>query len=734
MSSTPSQKISVRRRFSISIRSKILLVSLTLLVIPWMGYQYIKEMEAHLRKGQEDSLLDRARIVASFMNEQPDLFKVQEDVTPTVKRGRHLFVRPLPSPIQLDGYIEDWGPYASRMQYYGLNHLIYSRNQYKPESFSFRHQVGSHKGYLYVVFQVVDDNIVYRQPNSLRLDRSDHIQIALQGTNGKFYRYLLTTQSPGWINGYLMPSGTTNPVPIKTEVRIKGEWQETKLGYNVEIRIPISMIGDKIGFAILDVDDKITRKVEAIISTAGTRKIEEMGTIVVPSPEIEKILKRLESKSSRIWVVDWNSRVIALAGSLTNQEKQVDPDETIADEQVGEQSILSGLSRLFYQLILKQPAKEFVDDLSTASSLEGPEMESAVQGTPATRWRQTPDQRVNILTAAYPIKSGDRTVGAVVLEETSNSILILQNRAMEILINLSVLAFLFAVIILLTFATRMSMRISRLRDDADNAIGSDGRVKGAMTDSQAGDELGDLTRSFSDMLVRLSQYNRYLETMASKLSHELRTPISVVRSSLDNLDLENLDEDSRKITGRAREGVERLSNIITRMSEATRLEQTLQQEERVDFDIEKVIEGCVEGYRLVHPDQVFEFVVDKKGHELVINGEPDLIAQMLDKLVSNAIDFSEQGAPIVVKLLRKNKVVKLVVLNQGPVLPEEMQSSLFDSMVSVREKRGGGEPHLGLGLYIVRMITEFHRGSVTASNRDDNVKGVMFNILIPLLP
>ena len=406
------------------------------------------------------------------------------------------------------------------------------------------------------------------------------------------------------------------------------------------------------------------------------------------------------------------------------------PDEL--KEQAREQSILSGLSRLFYQLILKQPAKEFVDDLSTASSLEGPEMESAVKGTPATRWRQTPDQRVNILTAAYPIKSGDRTVGAIVLEETSNSILILQNRAMEILINLSILAFLFAVIILLTFATRMSMRISRLRDDADNAIGSDGRVKGAMTDSQAGDELGDLSRSFSDMLVRLSQYNRYLETMASKLSHELRTPISVVRSSLDNLDLENLDEDSKKITGRAREGVERLSNIITRMSEATRLEQTLQQEERVDFDIEKVVEGCVEGYRLVHPGQIFEFIVDKQGQELLINGEPDLIAQMLDKLVSNALDFSEQGTPIIIRLLRKNKVVKLVVLNQGTVLPEEMQGSLFDSMVSVREERGA-EPHLGLGLYIVRMITEFHHGSVTASNRDDNVKGVMFNVLIPLL-
>lgn len=723
--------ISLRQRLAISIRSKILLVSLTLLVIPGIGYQYIKEMEAHLRTGQEESLLDRARIIASILNEQPELFKADEDVAPTVKKGRNLFVRPLASPIQLDGYIEDWIPYKTRMQFYGLDHLIFSSGQYNPESISFRHQVGSHKGYLYALFQVIDDHVVYRQPNSLRLDRSDHLQIAMQGTNGKFNRYLLTTQSPGWVNGYLMPADPKNPVPVKTEVRIKGEWQETENGYNLEMRIPISMIGDKIGFAILDVDNRQTRKISAIISTAGTRKVEEMGTIVVPSPEIEKILKRVESRSSRIWVVDRNSRVLAISGSLVKKNKDINLLEKKQSDNAQEQSVFSGLVRLFYQMILKQPTTEFVDDLSTASSLEGPEMESAVNGNPAIRWRQTPDQRVNILNAAYPIKSDNKVVGAVVLEQTSNSILLLQNRAMEILINQSFLAFLFAVVILLTFATRLSMRISRLRDDADNAIGSDGKVKGSVVNSKAGDELGDLSRSISGMLDRLSQYNRYLETMASKLSHELRTPISVVRSSLDNLDLENLDDDSKKITSRAREGVERLSNIITRMSEATRLEQTLQQEERVDFDIETVVEGCVEGYKLANPDQQFEFIIENRDQPLLINGAPDLIAQMLDKLISNAMDFSLQDTPIVVELARKNKVVKLSVLNQGATLPEQMQGNLFDSMVSMRESRGE-EPHLGLGLYIVRMITEFHHGNVTANNRDD-VDGVVFNVLVPLV-
>jgi K+-sensing histidine kinase KdpD len=93
------------------------------------------------------------------------------------------------------------------------------------------------------------------------------------------------------------------------------------------------------------------------------------------------------------------------------------------------------------------------------------------------------------------------------------------------------------------------------------------------------------------------------------------------------------------------------------------------------------------------------------------------------------MDFARSGTTVVIRLIRSENHIKLQVINEGPTLPDKMQSNLFDSMVSMREKRGK-QPHLGLGLYIVRLITEYHQGTVKAENKSDD-KGVVFTVTLP---
>jgi two-component system sensor histidine kinase ChvG len=305
-------------------------------------------------------------------------------------------------------------------------------------------------------------------------------------------------------------------------------------------------------------------------------------------------------------------------------------------------------------------------------------------------------------------------VGAVVVEETTGRIASLRNEALERLLLVTLIAFCVAAAVLLWFASRISGRIRRLAEEADAAIDAHGRVTRLLTASSAQDEIGDLSRGFSRVLARLARYTGYLEGMAGRLSHELRTPIAVVRSSLENLRASSSAEDAGKYLARAEEGLTRLATILGRMSEASRLEQSLASAERESVDAAAVVQGCVEGYRLAYAPRPFELRIAQS--PAPVQGSPDLLAQLLDKLVENAVDFAVPGTPIVVGVSTERAGVVVRVENEGPPLPAELVDSCFDSPQSMRSAGGGAAPHLGLGLYIARLIAEFHRGVLRAEN------------------
>ena len=334
-----------------------------------------------------------------------------------------------------------------------------------------------------------------------------------------------------------------------------------------------------------------------------------------------------------------------------------------------------------------------------------------------------------IVTAAHPIWVGDDVRGAVLVEETTNSITAERNRAFERLFGIVLAALLVGSTALALFASRLTARIRRLRDDAERAIDRDGRVVGTLAASAAGDEIGDLSRSFASVLARLGQYASYQQNMASRLSHELRTPIAVVRSSLENLHAQPLPAAAGVYLERAQGGIGRLDAILTRMTEATRLEHSLADAERGPLDLSRLVAACADGYRSAYPQCRFEGPGPEAG--VTIDGNPDLIAQMLDKLVANAVEFGTPGSVVRLGLAREGDAVVLSVDNEGPALPAGMEARLFDSMVSVRPGKSGEVPHLGLGLYIVRLIAAFHGGNARAANRPDGT-GVVIAVTLPL--
>ena len=432
--------------------------------------------------------------------------------------------------------------------------------------------------------------------------------------------------------------------------------------------------------------------------------------------EVDAILLALQRTSSRIWVVDRGYQVIASAGSLRRAVE-------VSEDAPWWQPLFSYPAGW----LIPRPTEDFIESRPEDVLATGGDVAAAMQGTPATRTRHTRDGRAVVISAAHPIWNGDEVTGAVVAEETTNAVMSVKTEALERLLWLTLAAFAGTGLLLMAFATRLSMRIRRLRDEAESAIDARGHIRGLTAGSRADDEIGDLSRSFSAVLERLAEHHSYLESMAGRLSHELRTPIAVVRSSLENLKLSN--ENSALYIERAEQGLARLGRIIERMTEASRLEQSLRTVERERYDLAAVVRGCVEGYRLAYPRATFALEVPQ-GRRVEVEGAPDLAAQLLDKLVENAVDFSNGAAPVSVTLDDQSGAAALTVSNKGPLLPDKMRTRLFESMISMRDSTGTGTPHLGLGLYVARLIAEFHGGTIAATNLSGG-DGVALGVRIP---
>jgi len=431
------------------------------------------------------------------------------------------------------------------------------------------------------------------------------------------------------------------------------------------------------------------------------------------SEEIASILRAVQRASSRIWVVNRRYQVLALAGSL-KRPAGASPEEPWWRPLVG--------------WLVKRPSEDFAEALPDEVLATGRDIAQALQGAPATRMRRTSDARAVVMSASHPIWSGDEVIGAVVAEETTNPVVSVKSAALERLLVLTLAAFAGAAALLVGYASRLSERIRRLRDEAESAIDARGRITRLAAGSGASDEIGDLSRSFSAMLARLAQHHAYLQSMAGRLSHELRTPIAVVRSSLENLKLAPEGAEARRYVERAEEGLARLNTILQRMTEASRLEQSLSAAERERYDLVPVVRGCVEGYRIAYPSA--SFALELPDSAIEVEGSPDLAAQLLDKLVENAVDFARTGEPVRVALERTDGSALLSIANKGPLLPAEMRARLFESMISVRET-GGAAPHLGLGLYVARLIAEFHGGAIEAANLASG-DGVALSVRFPI--
>ncbi|RXJ74674.1 proteobacterial dedicated sortase system histidine kinase [Veronia nyctiphanis] len=710
------------------IRTKVILLSTLLFLLPVIGYNYIWELEKVLLQGQEQTLMGSARSLAMMLNQQPVLLEEQAKTQPQIEQGKDLYAIRLNHPIVLDGYTQDWAPYDKTSFIYSGSSVRFSRGLYRSKNFNLSAVTASAENRVYLLLNVIDIAPILKRPGSANVDRNDHVVVALTTKAGEFKRYLIATNESGPAQVYSVNHDTESDTNSFLQTNdLQAFWKVTETGHTIEVSIPDWLIGEKLGFEFFNVNDRFNREVETIVGSASINSADRLGTFLVTSPDVEKVIKRMGNNGTRFWVVDRHGRAIAKSGDIKSAngvwETSVKYQESPAV--VSSWLNMDWLSPIYYK-VLERPPEDFIDSMQHASVYRGVDVQQALLGRPYANWRMSDDQKARILSAAYPIWLDGSVVGAVIAEETTNGIQTLRNKALEQLFNVLLAVIITGVVVMLLFGSHISKRVRRLRDEADSAIDTQGRVLAPISPTNSQDEIGDLSRTITSMLNRLSAYHGYLEKMPSSLSHELRTPVAVVRSSLENLSMVTQDQDQQRYIERAQEGVSRLALILSNMTEATRLEQSFVHAEKHTFPLNDVVKGCVQGYEMAYaPHPIQANVTDTI---IRMNGVPEYIAQLLDKLVANAIEFSQTDNPIDVTLKPLGKVAFITVSNKGPLLAEGMGEQLVNSMVSVRaETQKSDKPHLGLGLYIARLIAEFHNGSLSIANRPDQ-SGVIVEV------
>ncbi|MCP5130000.1 MAG: hypothetical protein H6985_10505 [Pseudomonadales bacterium] len=682
-----------------TLRRQLMLVSLLLLTLPWAGCQFVREMEGAMRHGQEQSLHATAQAVAAVLGQQEELLYPNplRRVAPA-DRQSPIYAHPADQILIVDGYGDGWEEFP----------VVQLRNDTGSTALAMTYQAATRNGMLYLMLRVQDSQVIFHNPGLTAEPNGDRLVLRTwQG--GRRQEYIIAAVAPGSVRA--IPVG---PVQRGLDpARIHGFWQDAAGGYSIELEIPLAYTGGRLGFYLVNVGRRAGGQTQTLGNVSPLETLAPPWLIYSPD-SLQQTLAPFGNQGSQLQVVDKDNWLVADVAA--NSGARRDSTETF------------WLLRLLYRSILSRGELE-TPPAAAAGKVAGEEVVSALSGIGGSHRYQDPNYASRtILVAAVPIRYEGGVIGAVVARQSGEEYLSLTDQAFSRLAGYSVLALCAGALGLLGYASLLSWRIGRLSRAARHAIAEDGGGLAAFPRSDAADEIGELSRHYADLLDQLREYNDYLRTLSRKLSHELRTPIAVIQTSLENLEQSSAGADRTDIyVARAREGLVRLNSILTAMSEANRLEESIRGNSPRELDLVPLLREVCEAYRSIYP--LHTLVFELPSGSAPISGVPELIVQALDKLLENAASFCPPGGRIALRLAQADGGWTLSVSNEGPPLPAELQERLFDPMVSVRRSESGAV-HLGLGLHIVRLIVEFHHGRVNAENLPGD-QGVCLVIYLP---
>ncbi|MFI4975147.1 MAG: ATP-binding protein [Caulobacterales bacterium] len=338
-----------------------------------------------------------------------------------------------------------------------------------------------------------------------------------------------------------------------------------------------------------------------------------------------------------------------------------------------------------------------------------------------------------VVSVSIPLQRVAAVVGVLTLESGDVDEIIAGQRVA--LIPFIVIAVLVNLLSSFVLTQMIAQPVRRLARAADSVRLSRARAIALPDLADRKDELGDLARSLEDMTHALSERMQAIERFAADVAHEIRNPLTSIRSAVETLGLVKDDAARQRLMGIVQQDVRRLDRLITDISNASRLDAELSRESPRPADLARLLHDIVAVYEAgLRAGEVRVRMIEPGGGPFVVSGREGPLGQVFRNLIDNARSFSEADAEVRVSVSRDKGRVIVAVEDDGPGMPPESLETVFERFYTSRPKGAAFGGNSGLGLSIARQIVEAHAGEIHAENRLDAERGVVGARFVVALP
>ena len=357
-------------------------------------------------------------------------------------------------------------------------------------------------------------------------------------------------------------------------------------------------------------------------------------------------------------------------------------------------------------------------DLGPGNGKDYPEVVQALAGSKASAVRVNERGEIIVL-VAVPIQRFRAVRGALLLSTQGGEIddAVAAERFQVLLLFLA----LGAVMVLLSMllARTIAGPVRRLADAAEN-VRRRIKSRGEIPDfTNRRDEIGELSGALREMTNSLYSRIEAIESFAADVSHELKNPLTSLRSAVETMPLAKTPESRARLLAVIEHDVKRLDRLISDVSDASRLDAELQRQDVAPVDLTRLLNTVVTVANEVRRDDGVTITLGFEGgmpRSFTVPGHDSRLGQVIDNLIENARSFSPKGGAVRITARRLRHAIEITVDDDGPGIQPEAMERIFERFYTDRPHQGFGQ-NSGLGLSISRQIVEAHGGRIRAENR-----------------